>query len=151
MEGGRRRRQLTPLSGELRAQAEWRPVDPVAEQRGRKRRRRRERRRPETTLGMLLFGLRRFVLFGGGLAGAVAGIAALIVWLTGSSATRVFPLAFYVGGAFFGALAFFGGTGTYSRYYWSQTEKERAFNLSFVYICFALLLIGIGVALETLL
>jgi hypothetical protein len=98
-----------------------------------------------------LHGLARFALILGGLIGGVALIATLIVWLGGASSGRVFPIAFYIAGALLGSAAFFGGTGTYAPEYWSRGERERAINMSFVYGAVGVILIGIGVLLESVL
>jgi hypothetical protein len=140
----RRRRTLTPLSGELRAPVAWTPADPT-----RKERRRKAKAPPTTRGGVLLHGLARFALLLGSLIGGVALIATLIVWLGGASSGRVFPIAFYIAGALLGSAAFFGGTGTYAPEYWDRGERERAFNMTFVYGVFAVILIGIGVLLES--
>ena len=140
----RRRRTLTPLSGELKAPVAWTPADPT-----RKERRRKTKAPPTTRGGVLLHGLGRFALFMGGLIGGVALIATLIVWLGGGSSGRVFPIAFYIAGALLGSAAFFGSTGTYAPRYWDRGERERAFNMSFVYGAFGVILIGIGVLLES--
>jgi hypothetical protein len=88
------------------------------------------------------------------LAGLISGvglIATLIVWLGGASSGRVFPIAFYIAGALLGSAAFFGSTGTYAPDYWSRGERERAFNMTFVYSAFAVILIWSGVLLESVL
>jgi hypothetical protein len=144
---GRRRVRLTPMSGELRATQDWAHVEPV-EKKPEKRRKRKPL--PQTIPGMLLYGLRRFVLYGSAFSGVVALVAYVVSALGGGRFVHVLTFGFYFAGAFFGAIAFFGGTGTYYKYYWGRDEREQAFNLSFVFICFALLMFGIGVALEIL-
>ena len=106
---------------------------------------------PTTRSGVLLHGLARFTLLLGGLICGVGLIATLIAWLGGASSGRVFPIAFYIAGALLGSAAFFGSTGTYAPEYWDRGERERAFNMTFVYGAFAVILIGIGVLLETVL
>jgi hypothetical protein len=136
------------MSGELKASVEWAPVDPVAE----KPKRRRKRRAPPTTRrGAILFGLRRLGLVLLGLGGAVAVAAALVVWLGGGPAARIFPLAFYLAGALLGAVAILGGTGTSSPVYWERPSREQAFKSSFLYAGLALLLIAVGFLLDYLL
>jgi hypothetical protein len=138
----RRRRRLTPLSGELRTE-EWTPPPVV-----KPRRERKAKPAPTTRAGMILFGLRRFGLIAFGVVGATALVAVAVVWLSDSTAARVFPRTFYFSGAAFAALAFLGGTGMYSRVYRSRSEHEFAVNASFVYGLIAVILVGIGVALE---
>jgi hypothetical protein len=140
---GRRRRQLTPLSGELRT-PEWTPPEPVKERRWK----RKEKPAPTTRAGVVLHGLLRFALIFAGIAGATALIALLVVWSSNASATHVFPRAFYFAGAGTAAVAFLGGTGTYNRWYRTRSEHEVMVSRSFVYGVLAVLLIGIGVALE---
>jgi hypothetical protein len=135
------------MSGELRATQDWVNVEPVD---AKPKKRRKRKPPPQTTVGMLLYGLRRFVLYSGAVCGAVALGAYLISMLTGGRFVHVLTYGFYFAGALIGAIAFLGGTGTYYRFYWGRDERERAFNMSFVFICFALLMFGIGVALETL-
>ncbi len=142
-----RRHGLTPLSGELKAPADWTPPGPVAERYVQ----RKEKRPPTTRRDVLLHGLRRFVLISAGLGGGIALIAVLILWLGDASASRVFPLAFYLGGAMFGAAAVLGGTGVYEAEYWDRAEREQAFNMSFVYGAFGVALIGVGVLLDSVL
>ncbi len=124
----------------------WTPADPT-----RNERRRKAKAPPTTRGGVLLNGLARFALILGGLISGVALIATLIVWLGGASSGRVFPIAFYLAGALLGSAAFFGSTGTYAPGYWDRGERERAFNMSFVYGGFGVILIGIGVLLESVL
>jgi hypothetical protein len=136
------------MSGELRASVDWTPAEPVAEK---PKRRRKERKLPTTRGGMILYGIRRFVLIAGSLCGVVALGAALVLWQGGGSATRVFTLAFYFVGAGFGAMAVLGGTGTYHHDYWDRPEREQSFNAPFVYAALAVVLLGVGVALDLLL
>ena len=136
------------MSGELKASVEWAPVDPVAQK---PKRRRKRRTPPATRRGAILFGLRRLGLILLGLGGAVAFAAALVIWLGGGSAARVFPLAFYLAGALLGAVAVLGGTGTSSPVYWERQSREQAFNSSFVFAGLALLLIAVGFLLDYLL
>jgi len=135
------------MSGELRAEMNWTPADPVVE----KPRPKKVKHPPVTRRGMVLHGLVRFALISGGLSGGIALIGLLIVWRGGGSAARVFPLCFYVGGALLAASAFFGGTGTYDPEYWDRSEREYACNMSFVYGVFGIGLIGIGAVLENFL
>jgi hypothetical protein len=136
------------MSGELKATVEWTPTDPVAKK---PRRRRREKRLPTTRGGVILHGLRRLVLVLAALSGAVAGGALLYIYLTDSSASSVFPLAFYLSGAAVGAGGLLRGLGTYNEWYWDRPEREQAFNTSFVYAALGAVLFGLGLALDYLL
>jgi hypothetical protein len=78
MEDRRRRARLTPMSGELRATEDWARVEPID---AKPKKERKRKPTPETTVGMLLYGLRRFVLYGAAFSAAVAGGAYLVSWL----------------------------------------------------------------------
>ncbi len=87
-----------------------------------------------------------------GLAGAVALVAAIVVWLGGGSAERIFPLAYYIAGGVLGAAPLLGGTGTTYPIYWQErADREHAFNMSAVYGCLAALLVAFGFVLDYLL
>jgi hypothetical protein len=146
---GRRRSRLTPMSGELRATSDWATTaaEPVKERKPR----RKERPAPTTRRAVIAQGLGRFAAIVAGVAGATALVALLVVWLTNSSSAHAFPRAFYFAGAFFAAVTFLGGTGTYSHWHRSRSEHELAVSRSFVYGAIAAVMIAIGVALETLL
>jgi hypothetical protein len=150
MEGGRRRARLTPMSGELRATEDWAYVEPAD---AKPEKRRKQEQLPQTTVGVLADGLRRFAVYGSVLVAAVTLGAYLVARLTGRHFAHVLTLAYYFTGAAFGAIAFLTTTGagrtrSYSR---TRSERELAFNQSFVLICFAALMVAIGVALELLL
>jgi hypothetical protein len=141
---GRTRRQLTPLSEELRAPAGWAPPGPVAEEYKPKK----VKRLPRTRKEVLLHGLRRLAIILGLLAGGTALIAFLIVQLADTSADRTFTLAYYIAGGGLLATAFLGSTGSEVDWYWDRGEREEAFNYAFVYALFGFLLIGVAVLLE---
>ncbi|MDX6508122.1 MAG: hypothetical protein QOG06_2766 [Gaiellaceae bacterium] len=137
------------MSGELRAEAEWAPTDPVQ---AKPKRRRQRRPPPATHRGVILHGLRRLVLVLIGSAGAVAGIAEIVVWRGGGSPAHVFPLAYYFAGAGVGALAVLGGTGVGGTYRHSgRSNREVAFNTSFFFAFLATFLFGVGLTLDYLL
>src|SRR4029079_11999132 len=83
------RRQLTPLSGELRTE-EWTPP-PVEKP----RRERKPKPAPTTRAGMILFGLRRFALIAFGVVGATLLVALAVVWFSDTTAARALPRTFY--------------------------------------------------------
>ena len=72
--GERRRRRLTPLSGELRAESAWGPSKPDEKVRGRK-----EKEVPSTRGRVLIAGLRRSVIALLILSALVCGAALLMV------------------------------------------------------------------------
>lgn len=136
------------MSGELKATAEWTPVDPVAK----KPKRRKERRAPATRGAAIFHGLRRLALIFLGAAGVVALVAEIVVWRGGGPAAHVFPLAYYFAAAGVGALAVLGGTGVGGSYRYSgQGNRAVAVNSSFLLACLAIFLFGLGIALDYLL
>jgi hypothetical protein len=143
----RRPRKLTPMSGELRAEAGWAPPGPVEE----RYKPRKEKVLPRTTKEVVLHGLRRLTITLGLLAGATALVAFLLVELAGTSPDRTFALAYIFVGAGLMALAFFHQTGEASHWYREREEHEVAFNWSTVYALFGVLLVGIGILLDVLL
>lgn len=145
---GRRRRGLTPLSGELRTPG-WAPPEPVEQPRP--ERKKKPKPAPTTRAGAVLYALRSFVLLAFGLAGATALIALLLVWLTGGSAQDTFPRAFYFAGVAVAAFGFLGGLGPAVRGASRAPVGDITMNRSFSFGAVAAVLIGIGVALEILL
>lgn len=148
----RRKRKLTPLSGELRADADWAPPAPVAEP----RRVKKEKALPQTRGQMIVAGIRRALVILVLLGGLIALVGALIVWLFDTEPARAFPLAFYLGGATIAVGGFLGGTTGPSADWmpeggFDREEREEAFNMSIVYAVFGGALIGVGVLLESLL
>ena len=141
---GRTRRQLTPLSSELQAPADWTAPGPIAEEYKPKK----VKHPPRTRKEVLLRGLWRLAIILALLAGGTALVAFLIVQLWDTSVDRTFTLAYYVAGGGLLATAFFGSTGGEVDWYWDRGEREDAFNYSFVYALFGFLLIGVAVLLE---
>ena len=131
--GERRRRRLTPLSGELRAESAREPSKPDE-----KVRRRKEKEVPATR-GRVL----------------IAGAALLMVRVGDMSPSRAFPLAFYLGGALIAVGGFLGAMagpsadwmpeGGFGRY-----ERQTALNRSVVYGAFGVLLISVGAVIDWL-
>ncbi|HEV8602340.1 MAG TPA: hypothetical protein VGQ68_02985 [Gaiellaceae bacterium] len=142
-----RRRDLTPLSGELEARAEWTPPGPVAEQ----HRPKKEKAPPATWSGALLSGLRRFILILALLAALLGGAALLLVQLSDTEPSRAFPLAFYLGGAVITLGGFLHAAGSSAPYYFEREEREAAFTMSFAYVAFGVALVVIGAVLDSVL
>ncbi|HSS80769.1 MAG TPA: hypothetical protein VLK24_06190 [Gaiellaceae bacterium] len=148
----RRRRRLTPLSGELKAMVEWQPPDPTKVEKP--PRRRRERRAPTTRREMILRGLLRLALLLAGVVGAVVLVNWLVAWHWNRSFEQDLPTAFYLAGAGVGALAVLGGTGMgrayrYGGYGWdTATPRQTAVNTSFFFGLLAVFLFGVGLALD---
>ena len=148
----RRRRRLTPLSGELKEMVEWQPPDPTKVEKP--PRLRRERRAPTTRRGVILHGLLRLTLLLAGVVGAVLLVAELVAWHWGRSFEHDLPTAFYLAGAGVGALAVLGGTGMgrgyrYGGYGWDvSAPRQTAVNTSFFFGLLAVFLFGLGLALD---
>ena len=148
----RRRRRLTPLSGELKEMVEWQPPDPTKVEKP--PRRRRERRAPTTRRAMILQGLVRLTLLLAGVVGAVLLVDWLVAWHWGRSFEHDLPTAFYFAAAGVGALAVLGGTGAgrayrYGGYGWDvSTPRQTAVNTSFFLGMLAVFLFGVGLALD---
>ena len=142
--GERRRRRLTPLSGELRAQSSWEPSDPT-----RKTRSREEKRPPSGRGRVILAGLRRSALVLILLAALICGAAVLMVKSGDMPPERAFPLAFYIGGAIIAGGGFFGAT-TGPVADWAPEggfeygDHAAALNRAFVYGVFGVLVILVG-------
>jgi hypothetical protein len=151
----RRRRRLTPLSGELKEMVEWQPPDPTKVEKP--PRRRRERRAPTTRRGVILHGLLRLTLLLAGVLGAVLIVDWFVAWHWGRSFEHDLPTVFYFAGAAVGAVAVLGGTGMgrayrYGGYGWdTATPRQTAVNTSFFFGLLAVFLFGVGLALDYLL
>jgi hypothetical protein len=136
-----RRRSLTPLESELRAD-----VDPASERKPRlvSRLPRPRKRRPPTTLrGAVARGLLRLAIT----LAIASGIALLIDHLTG----RDTSFGFYIVGAAILAIAFFTSASDMSTGYWyKQREREQRINWSFAYMLAGALVIAVGVLIDLL-
>jgi hypothetical protein len=148
----RRKRSLTPMSGELRTESDWTPTKP--EEKVRRRQKTSKRKEVPSTRGrVLLAGLRRSIVALVLMAAVICGAALLIVHFSDMSPSRVFPLAFYLGGAFIALGGFLGAMtgpsvdwipeGGFGRY-----DHETALNRSAVYGVFGVLLIGVGAVID---
>jgi hypothetical protein len=151
-DSARRKQDLTPMSGELNAPADWVPPGPVAEE----HRIKKEKPLPRTRRQVVLGGLRRVVIILALLVGLIALVGLLLVEFKGTKPARAFPLAFYLGGALIAGGGVLGATSGPSRNWrpvggFDRAEREHAFNMSFVYGFFGVALIGVGVLLDSLL
>jgi uncharacterized membrane protein len=147
----RPRKRLTPMSGELRAEADWAKVEDTPRERAKK-----EKSAPRTRTGMIVAGLLRAFLILVMLVALTALVAALIVWLSDADAARVFTVTFILAGALLAIGGFLGATSGPAVNWvpepgFGQGAKERAVNMSFVYGAFGLALVGIGILLDALL
>ena len=145
----RRPRQLTPMSGELRSQADWAPPEVLPQ----KRRRRREKTPPVTRRQVLLAGLKRIAITLVILVGLIAGAAVLLIHFAGMDASRAFPLAFFLGGAFITLGGFLGAT-TGPAFDWmpeagyGYDARAHGLSNSVVYGGFGIALIVVGAVLD---
>jgi hypothetical protein len=147
----RRKQDLTPMSGELNAPADWVPPGPVAAE----HRIKKEKPLPRTRRQVVLAGIRRIVIILALLVGLIALVGLLLVEFKGMKPARAFPLAFYLGGALIAAGGVLGAT-TGPMYGMpvagiSRSEHEHAVNWSFVYGFFGVTLIAVGVLLDSVL
>ena len=90
----RRRRNLTPIGGELRAETAWEPSDP-AEKKPKPRR----EQAPPGRGRIILAGLRRSAIWLILLSAVICDAALLMVRFGDMPPERAFPAAFYIGGA----------------------------------------------------
>jgi hypothetical protein len=145
----RRRKGLTPMSGELKAGSDWAPSGPVPEA----RRPRKEKRPPVTRGQILLAGLKRIMIVLVILVGLIAGVALLLVHFSDMAASRAFPLAFFAGGAFI-ALSGFLGAATGPSVDWmpeggyGHEDRQQGLNNAVVYGGFGVALIVVGAVLD---
>jgi hypothetical protein len=145
----RRPRQLTPMSGELQSQADPAPTDVVPE----KRRWRKEKAPPVTRAEVLVAGLKRIAITLVILVGLIAGVAVLLIHFSDMEASRAFPLAFFVGGAFI-TLGGFLGASTGPAMDWMPEggygygDRARGLSNSAVYGGFGIALIAVGAVLD---
>src|SRR5713226_1949540 len=89
----RRRKDLTPMSGELHAPADWTPPGPVAEEYKPKKK---EKPLPKTRREVFFAGIRRALFILVLLGGLTTLVAVLVVLFSDTEAARAFPLTFYV-------------------------------------------------------
>ena len=149
----RRKRGLTPISGELQAQAEWTPPEQVVERKPR----RPEKQPPTTTGGMLVNGLKRLALVVGGISTVAVAVSLGIVFFAEAEAAATFPVVFYVAGAFVagGGLWSVLGAGVGPEFVpetgYEQLEKESWVSDVFTYFGLGASVIAIGVGIELLL
>jgi hypothetical protein len=154
MEGGREKRRLSPMSGELKAMVDYERHDPAEDD----RRRRHPKEPPPATRGaVILHGLRRLAL----ILVAVGGGVTLIAWIVADHSEKpishVLPTAFYFAAAGFGVFAVLGGTsGGWSLRTWGgggydRIQRAAAVNAYAVLACLAILLFAFGLLLDYLL
>ena len=150
MEERRRRRTLTPLSGELRAGDAEILGRPAPRRRLRDRLRRRPKPPPKTWGGAVARGLARFALIVTLLSGLVVGIALVVVWRTDADFERTIALAFLLGGVLLLAGGFLSSTvaPVQTGYYFENPDRERAVSNTFVYAAIGIVLVLIGIVLD---
>ena len=145
----RRRKQLTPMSGELKAPADW--VTPTSAPE--KTRPRKEKTLPVTRWQVLRAGLKRIAIVLIILFALVMGVALLMVQFLDIERSRALTLAFFGCGAFIALGGFLTGT-TGSSADWMPEEgydaedRAQAVNASIVYGAFGVALIIVGAVLD---
>jgi len=137
------------MSGELRSDEGWVPADPVAG----KRRRRKVKSPPVTRGQVLVAGLKRIAIILVVLSALIVAVALLIVQFSDMDASRAFPLAFFVGGAFIALSGFFSGTTGPSQDWmpeggYDSEDRASGVNSSIVYGAFGIALIVVGAVLD---
>ena len=150
MERERRRKQFTPMSGELKAMVDFEPHDPAADE----RRRRRPKKPPPATRGAIITrGLARLAVILVLLGGAVT----LAGWLYARHADEpigdVLPVAFYIAAAGIGLFAVLGGTGGgWNVRAWGggydRAQRAAAVNTSAVLASLGIFLFAFGLLLD---
>jgi MFS family permease len=138
------------LSGELKVDAGWSPLEPAPE----KRRGRKKKAPPVTRGQILLAGLKRIGTVLIVLVGLISGGALLAVHFSDTTASRAFPLAFYVGGVFLACGGVLGATTGPSADWMPETgydhgDRQRGLNNSLVYCGFGVVLIVVGAVLDS--
>lgn len=153
MERERRRKQFTPMSGELRAMVDFEPHDPVEDE----RQRRHPRKPPPATRGAILaHGLARLAVILVLLCGGVAVLAWLYARHAGEPLSSVLPVAFYIAAAAVGVCAVLGGTaggrnlGAWGGGGYDGEQRAAAVNMSAVLACLAIVMFALGVLLDYL-
>ena len=146
----RRRKQLTPMSGELGAPADWVTPSPAPEKRPRARK---EKTPPVTRWQVLIAGLKRIAIVLIILVALVMGVAVLMVQFTDMEGSRALTLAFFGCGVFIALGGFLTGTAGPSRDWMSEggydaEYRARAVNSSIVYGAFGVALIVVGAVLD---
>lgn len=142
----RRRRKLTPMTGELRTEMTWEPSEPERQKPKKKKRR-------SGRAHVVLAGLRRSAIALVILSALVCGAALLLVTAGDIQPERAFPLAFYIGGAIIVCGGFFGATmGPAADWMpergFDYEDHASALNRSFVYAVFGVLLIAVGAVVD---
>jgi hypothetical protein len=151
MEGGREKRRLSPMSGELQEMVDFEPHDPTKDE----RQRRHPKRPPPATRGaVILHGLGRLALILVAIGGGVTLIAWIVADHSDKPLSNVLPTAFYFAAAGLGVFAVLGGTsGGWSLRTWGgggydRAQRAAAVNASVVFACLAILLFGFGLLLD---
>ena len=144
-----RRKNLTPMSGELKAQEDWSPTGPVAEP----RRARKKKALPVTPGQVLWVGLKRTALILLILVDLVAAAALVLVHFAGMEPKRALTLAFFLGGSAIALGGFLGATTGPSADWmpirgYDAEDKRQGMNSSVIYGVFGVLLILVGAVLD---
>jgi hypothetical protein len=150
MEERRRRRTLTPLSGELRvSEAEVLGRPPQARKRLRDRLRRRPKPPPKTWGEAIARGLARFTAAVVLLSAALVGVAGLLWRFAGMEFARAATLSFLLGGVLILAGGFFSSAAPIdTHFYYEVPDRERMISNTFVYAAIGIVLVLIGIVLD---
>jgi hypothetical protein len=149
VEERRRRRTLTPLSGELRVEEAHVLGRPAPRKTLRARLRRQPKPPPKTWAGAIARGLARFTLTVVLLSGVVVAVAAGLWWLAGMDFARALTLSFLLGGVLILAGGFFSSAAPVDTDYWYDvSDRERTISNTFVYAAIGIVLVLIGIVLD---
>jgi len=149
MEEPPRRRTLTPLSGELRADEPQVLGRPAPRKPLRARLRRKPKPPPKTWGEAIARGLVRFTLTIVLLSAVVVGVAAALWWLADMDFRRAVALSFLLGGVLILAGGFFSSAAPIDTDYWYDVgDRERVVSNTFVYAAIGVVLVLIGVVLD---
>jgi hypothetical protein len=149
MDEPRRRRSLTPLSGELRAEEAQVLGRPPPRKSLRARLRRKPKPPPKTWGEAIARGLVRFTLTIVLLSALLAGVAVLLVQFTDMEFARAVTLSFLLGGVLILAGGFFSSAAPVDTdFYYETPDRERMISNTFVYAAIGVVLVLIGIALD---
>jgi hypothetical protein len=144
-----RRRTLTPLSGELRAEETHVLGRPPPRKPLRARLRRKAKPPPKTWGEAIARGLARFTLTMVLLSGVVMGVAAGLWWFADMDFGRAATLSFLLGGVLILAGGFFSSAAPIDTdFYYDVPDRERMISNTFVYAPIGLVLVLIGIVLD---
>jgi hypothetical protein len=144
-----RRRTLTPLSGELRAEEAQVVGRPEPRKPLRARLRRKPKPPPKTWAEAVARGLMRFTLTVVLLSGVILVVAAALWRFADMDFARAATLSFLLGGVLILAGGFFSSAAPIDTdFYYEVPDRERMISSTFVYAAIGIVLVLIGIVLD---